>query len=170
VTQNFGAQTRLDQTAPKIVGADTVMRMLERNATVTTRYGGGFVESIDGHSGGSEDGQPDDWFYYVNGVEAGKGAAGDQAPQRRSRLVGPPRSGRATESIPAVVGSFPEPFLDGYGGKQYPTRVECTQTARRPAPASINALATYGIPAGSAASTAPSTTSRCACSSGPTRR
>jgi ABC-type phosphate transport system substrate-binding protein len=71
VTQNFGAQTILQTDRPKVVGADTVMRLLERNANVATRYGGGFVESIDGRSGGSEDGQPDDWFYYVNGVQGG---------------------------------------------------------------------------------------------------
>ena len=31
VSQGFGAQTLLSSDAPKIVGADTVMRMLERN-------------------------------------------------------------------------------------------------------------------------------------------
>jgi hypothetical protein len=40
-----------------------------------------------------------------------------------------------TESIPAVVGSFPEPFLHGVGGKRLPTTIECapdvTQACRR---------------------------------------
>src|SRR5579862_8059519 len=71
VTQGFGAQTLLDTQKPKISGADTVMRMLERNARVGTRYSGGFVERIDGLSGGATT----DWFYYVNGVEGAKGAA-----------------------------------------------------------------------------------------------
>jgi hypothetical protein len=35
----------------------------------------------------------------------------------------------ATDDVPAVVGSFPEPFVDGYGGKRLPLRIECTQTA-----------------------------------------
>jgi hypothetical protein len=147
VTQSFGAQSVLDQTAPKIVGAATVMQMLERNATVTTRYGGGFVQSIDGLSGGTVDGQPTAWFYYVNGVEATKGAAatklhsGDQVWWDR-------HDWSASESIPAVVGSYPEPFLDGYGGQRYPTRIECTQTAAHACTAVLDQLATYGIPAG----------------------
>lgn len=147
VTQNFGAQTVAQTSKPKIAGSDTVMRLLERNATVTTRYGGGFVESIDGHSGGSEDGQPDDWFYYVNGVQAGKGAAatrvhsGDQIWWDRHVWT-------ATESIPAVVGAFPEPFLDGYGGTRYPTRVECTQTSTSACNGVYKTLAGYGLPVG----------------------
>ncbi len=31
----------------------------------------------------------------------------------------------ATENIPAVVGSFPEPFTNGIGGKRYPVTLEC---------------------------------------------
>jgi hypothetical protein len=144
VTENFGAQTVAQTGSPKIVGADTVMRVLERNASVTTRYGGGFVESIDGHSGGSENGQPDDWFYYVNGVQGTKGAAatkihsGDQIWWDRHIWA-------ATENIPAVVGSFPEPFLNGYGGTQYPTRVECTQTGTKACKGVYNTIASYGI-------------------------
>jgi len=147
ITQNFGAQTIAQSAKPKIVGADTVMRVLERNANVTTRYGGGFVESIDGHSGGSENGQPADWFYYVNGVQGGKGAAatkvhsGDQIWWDRHIWT-------ATESIPAVVGAFPEPFLDGYGGTRYPTRIECTQTKAKACTAVYNTLAGYGLPVG----------------------
>jgi hypothetical protein len=126
VTQGFGAQTVVSDSRPKIVGADTVMRMLQRNAKVATEYGGGFVESIDGLSGGGGR----DWFYYVNGVQAGKGAAetklhdGDHVWWDRHEWS-------AAESIPAVVGSFPEPFVDGYGGRRYPLRIECTRTGSR---------------------------------------
>ncbi len=54
------------------------MSLLKRNHKVTTRYGGGFVQSIEGLAGGSEGGRPVDWFYYVNGVEAPRG------PRRRT--------------------------------------------------------------------------------------
>jgi hypothetical protein len=116
----------LSLSAPKVAGADTVMRMLERNAKVGTLDGGGFVEAVNGLSGGG--GQ--DWFYYVNGVQAPKGAAetklhdGDHVWWDR-------HDWSATDSIPAVVGSFPEPFADGYGGRRYPLRIECTQTASK---------------------------------------
>jgi hypothetical protein len=147
VTEDFGAQTLLETHAPKVSGADTVMRLLERNATVTTRYGGGFVESIDGHSGGTQDGQPDDWFYYVNGVQAGKGAAetkvhdGDHVWWDRHVWT-------ATQNIPAVVGSFPEPFTNGYGGKLYPTRIECTQPNSKTCTAVYRSLTSYKVVAG----------------------
>jgi hypothetical protein len=144
VTQNFGAQTILQTSRPKVTGADTVMRLLERNASVTTRYGGGFVESIDGRSGGSEDGQPDDWFYYVNGVQAGKGAAATKV-HSGDHIWWDRHIWGATESIPAVVGAYPEPFVDGYGGTQYPTRVECTQTSSKACTGVYDALARQGV-------------------------
>ena len=61
-------------------------------------------------------------------------------------------------SIPAVVGSYPEPFLNGYDGRRYPVRIGCasvtsvacrTVTARlRDAgvPAAIAAIGTGGEP------------------------
>jgi len=123
------------------------MRLLERNATVTTRYGGGFVESIDGRSGGSEAGQPDDWFFYVNGLQAGKGAAATKV-RDGDHVWWDRHVWAATERIQAVVGSFPEPFLDGYGGKRYPTRVECTRTKEKACTEVENVIAGYKIPVG----------------------
>ncbi len=67
------------------------MSLLLRNYPVATRYGGGFVQSIDGLAGGQEGGRPVDWFYYVNGVEARTGSGRDQRASGRSHLVGPPR-------------------------------------------------------------------------------
>jgi hypothetical protein len=70
VTDGFGAKTLLDRPGPEVRGSDTVMRLLQRNAKVTTRYGGGFVQSIDGVDGGTAGGRPTDWFYFVNGILA----------------------------------------------------------------------------------------------------
>src|SRR3954463_14912569 len=75
VTQDFGARAQRDVQAPKVSGSETVMRLLQRNTKVTTRFGGGFVQSIDGVAGGTQGGRPVDWFFYVNGVESQKGAA-----------------------------------------------------------------------------------------------
>ncbi|HVA19086.1 MAG TPA: DUF4430 domain-containing protein, partial [Solirubrobacteraceae bacterium] len=75
VTSGFGAHVLRSSSAPRVRGQETVMSLLVRNDTVSTRYGGGFVQSVDGHSGGTKGGDPVDWFYYVNGVEAGRGAA-----------------------------------------------------------------------------------------------
>ncbi len=147
VTQNFGSQTLAQSARPRVVGADTVMRVLERNATVATRYGGGFVQSIDGHAAGSQGAQPDDWFYYVNGVQAHKGAAATKV-HTGDEIWWDRHVWTATESIPAVVGAFPEPFVHGYGGAQYPTHIECTQTQAKACTAVLDAIGHFGVPAG----------------------
>jgi hypothetical protein len=140
VTQGFGAQTVISQNAPKIAGADTVMRMLERNAKVSTADSGGFVQAINGLSGGGEN----DWFYYVNGVQAPKGAA-ETKLHNGDHVWWDRHDWSAAESIPAVVGSFPEPFADGYGGRRYPLRIECTQTASKSCGAVERVFAGYQL-------------------------
>jgi hypothetical protein len=147
VTQGFGAQSVLNSSTPKSVAGDTVLAMLERNATVAAPKAGRPVASINGLSAGSVGGQPTAWSFFVNGVGATKGAAatklhsGDQVWWDRHDTA-------ATKHIPAVVGSYPEPFLDGYGGQRYPTRIECTQTGAQACTQVLDQLATYGIPAG----------------------
>jgi hypothetical protein len=126
VTRDFGAQSQLALRSPKVHGQETAMSLLMRNASVSTRYGGGFVESIDGHSGGSEGGQPLDWFYYVNGVEAPKGAA-DTNVNPGDTIWWDLHDWSQTDNVPAVVGSFPEPFLHGIEGLRLPVRLECAQ-------------------------------------------
>ena len=79
------------------------------------------MESINGHAG---NGSQTDWFYYVNGVQAPQGAA-TTAVHHGDRIWWDLHDWRATDSIPAVVGSFPEPFVHGVGGKRLPTTLEC---------------------------------------------
>jgi hypothetical protein len=126
VTSGFGARTLRSERAPRAVGQETVMSLLMRNASVATRYGGGFVQGIDGHSGASEGGEPIAWFYYVNGVEAPKGAA-ETNIHPGDRIWWDLHNWSQAAEIPAVVGSFPEPFLDGIEGLRLPVRLECAQ-------------------------------------------
>jgi Domain of unknown function (DUF4430) len=121
VTRGFGTSAVGAVTEQSIPGSQTVMRMLERSFKVTTRYGGGFVESIDGHSGSSS---RLDWFYYVNGIQASLGAAGTSV-HKGDRIWWDLHDWTATDSIPAVVGSFPEPFIHGTGGRRLPVTLEC---------------------------------------------
>jgi hypothetical protein len=143
ITQDFGAKPVREIEAPKVAGDETVMRLLQRNAKVSTRYGGGFVQSIDGLAGGG--GHPVDWFYYVNGVEAPRGAAsttlraGDRVWWDRHDWSGAMR-------VPAVVGSFPEPFLHGIDGKRLPVRVECVAPGSDPCKRVASRLASYEVP------------------------
>ena len=71
-----------------------MIRFLDREADITTRYGGGFVQSIDGLAGAGAGGRRYDWFFYVNGIESPVGAAEVAGPRRRPDLVGLPRLDR----------------------------------------------------------------------------
>jgi hypothetical protein len=122
------------------------MSLLMRNAAVTTRYGGGFVQSIDGFSGGHEAGQPVDWFYYVNGVEAPVGAAATTV-HRGDHIWWDRHDWSQTDSVPAVVGSFPEPFLNGVEGKRLPVRIECSSLSSDPCRTVAAQLRALGVPA-----------------------
>jgi len=104
VTQDFGTRSLADLPEPEAGGSDTVMRLLSRNLQVTTRYGGGFVQSVNGVSGGTAKGRPVDWFYYVNGVEAGEdqGACGHhRLSARGTRRESRPRT-PGVELLPAL--------------------------------------------------------------------
>jgi hypothetical protein len=128
VTSRFGADVIHASGPLKLEGQETAMSLLQRNYRVDTGDGGGFVESVDGFAGGHEAGQPVDWFYYVNGVEARKGA--DATTVRSGdRIWWDRHDWSQTEGVPAVVGSFPEPFLHGIEGKRLAVRVECASLA-----------------------------------------
>jgi hypothetical protein len=121
VTRGFGSHQVAQIGKPRVPGSETVMRMLERSFHITTRYGGGFVQSIDGLGPAALE---SDWFYYVNGILAPKGAAGT-AVHAGDHIWWDLHDYSATQTIPAVVGSFPEPFVNGVGGKRYPVTIEC---------------------------------------------
>src|SRR4051812_35620099 len=100
------------------------MRVLDRNAEISTRYGGGFVQSIEGLEGEQGDGGPRDWFFYVNGVESTVGAA-DYPLHGGEAIWWDYRAWGAAMRVPAVVASWPQPFADGSDGRQRPVAVEC---------------------------------------------
>jgi hypothetical protein len=130
ITRDFGVETVAEQTGLPARGDDTVMRLLESRFDVKTRYGGGFVQELEGLAGGREDTRRVDWFFYVNGLESSVGA--------RERRVAPGdrvwwdrHTWEAAMRIPAVVGSFPEPFLAGTEGKRIPVKLVCAGDVER---------------------------------------
>jgi uncharacterized protein DUF4430 len=145
ITRDFGTQRVRDVEAPKVGGDETVMRLLERNAKVATRYGGGFVQSIDGLAGGRSGGRPVDWFYYVNGTEASRGAA-STGLRAGDRIWWDRHDWSAAMRVPAVVGSFPEPFVHGIEGKRLPVRIECATPGSDPCRRVSKRLASYEVP------------------------
>jgi hypothetical protein len=109
VTRDRGTQVLYAGSVPAGL---TAMQALERRMKVSTRYGGRFVQSIDGISGSAS--AQHDWLYFVNGVEAERGAAevrlrpGDVEWWDYRSWHG------AGMSVPVVVGAFPEPFRHGF--------------------------------------------------------
>ncbi|HEY8083298.1 MAG TPA: DUF4430 domain-containing protein [Solirubrobacterales bacterium] len=124
VTRDFGAEPVTGVVVDDAAESDTVMRVLDRNAEIATRYGGGFVQSIDGVSGAVENGRRYDWFFYVNGIESSVGAA-DYPLRGGEAIWWDYRDWSAAARVPAVVGSWPHPFVDGYDGEEHPVAVEC---------------------------------------------
>jgi hypothetical protein len=148
VTDGFGERSLLHRPKAEVSGSDTVMRLLQRNAKVTTRYGGGFVQSIDGVSGGREAGRPVDWFYFVNGELADDGAAATKV-RPGDHIWWDRHDWGVTNTIPAVVGSFPEPFIHGpAGSERLPTRVECDEAVDDPCRTAARKLADLGLAIG----------------------
>jgi hypothetical protein len=130
VSRDFGAKELRDVDVSKVKAGDTVMRLLQRRFTVETRYGGGFVQSLEGLGGGEDaDGRDVDWFYYVNGIEAGTGAASRKVAEG-DRIWWDRHPWDGAQRVPAVVGSWPEPFLSGTSGKKIPLAIVCAGERR----------------------------------------
>ena len=111
VTRDRGETLLLDV---EVAAGQTVMRALAAEAEIETRYGGRFLQSVDGLAGDAA--AQRDWFWFLNGYEGDRSAAevrlreGDVAwfDYREWREPGEAR---------VVVGAFPEPFLHGYAGR-----------------------------------------------------
>jgi hypothetical protein len=155
VTRDFGHRELGSVQLDKVREGQTVMRMLRSDFDVKTRFGGRFVQSIDGLAGQGAGGQVD-WFYWVNGVEADKGAA-EWELSPGDRIQWDRRDWTAAMRVPAIVGAYPEPFTSGLGGKRRPVRVECEDVQ---APACTEARARLkraGVPTSGASLGAPGT-------------
>ena len=135
VTREYGT-TSLDAASEDDPSeSETVLRFLDRNADITTRYGGGFVQSIDGLAGSASGDRRSDWFFYVNGIESPVGATGVRV-HGGDRIWWDYRDWTDAMRVPAVVGSFPQPFL----AADRQTQVDCSG-ARSPCATVAAALA-----------------------------
>jgi hypothetical protein len=124
VTREFGA-TQMLEASGEANESDTVMRFLEGEVEdLQTRYGGGYVKSIDGIEESERGGHPYDWFFYVNGVESPVGAA-QVSLKGGERIWWDMHNWSASAHVPAVVGSWPAPFTTGWEGHGPVVVVEC---------------------------------------------
>lgn len=130
ITRGHGAELVAEAAVGDPTESDTVIRALDREAEITTRFGGGFVQSIDGIEGGTAGGRSSDWFFFVNGVESAAGAA-EVGVRAGDRIWWDYRDWTDAMRAPAVVGSWPEPFAQrSAGADRAPVLVECA--AARP--------------------------------------
>jgi hypothetical protein len=155
VTRDFGRTALGEVRLDRVREGQTVMRMLRSEFDVTTRFGGRFVQSIDGLEGQGAGGQVD-WFFWVNGLEADKGAA-EWEVLPGDHILWDHRDWSAAMRVPAIVGAYPEPFASGVGGKRRPVRVECEDADAPVCEAARAKLKDEGVPTSGASIGAPGT-------------
>ncbi|MCW2962969.1 MAG: hypothetical protein JWO17_221 [Actinomycetia bacterium] len=106
VTTDRGAHVVFSGPVP--AGSDGI-RTVEGKLKVTTRYGGRYLQSVNGMAGSLT--QQRDWFFFVNGIEGNRSAAevtihpGDVLWWDYRKWTG------ATMHVPVVAGAYPKPFL-----------------------------------------------------------
>lgn len=106
VTTDRGAHVVFSGSVP--AGSDGI-RTVEGKLKVTTRYGGRYLQSVNGVAGSLS--QQRDWFFYLNGIEGDRSAAevtihpGDVLWWDYRHWNG------ATMHVPVVAGAYPKPFL-----------------------------------------------------------
>jgi hypothetical protein len=185
VTRGFGQVVVQRTTGLHASEGETVRSLLAANRALPSGSPGAPVTSVDGLSEGAaaaeadrvgagkaaadqaaaDQAAPDQtapdqaarWVYYVNGVQALKGPAHTEVHPGDHVWWDLHDASQAPATPAAIVGAFPQPFLNGIGGKRLPVRVECTAvsyacgevtaTLRRfDVPAAITAVGSGGAP------------------------
>jgi hypothetical protein len=110
VSRDYGARVLKDIVVPARAGT-TVMRLLAEHAQVDTKYGGGFIQGIDGleSSFGGSSADAADWFYWVDGAMGSVGAA-DAALNGGQTAWWDYHRWDGAMFIPGVLDAFPAPF------------------------------------------------------------
>jgi hypothetical protein len=141
VTDDFGVRA---VAAGRVAPGESAMTALRTVAAVATADGGRFVSGVDGLSGNRS---TRDWFFFVNGIQSDVGATDVTLhPGDRMWWDRRPYSPSHAMNVPAVVGSYPEPFVHGWGGRP-PAHVQVSGS-----PTLARALRAAGAPVSSAPS------------------
>ena len=148
VTRDRGAEVLVDT---EVDAGQTLMRAVAAVADLETRYGGRYVQSIEGLEGSLE--AQRDWFWFVNGYEGDRSAASYRLRDGDVAWLDYRAWEREGEAR-VVVGAWPEPFLHGYAGRSRPAvvrfeggRFRAQRLGRQIGAASIEPIGTP-VPAG----------------------
>ncbi|KGG81039.1 hypothetical protein Y919_02980 [Caloranaerobacter azorensis H53214] len=130
VTRDYGHKTIFCKNVG-LVKDEVGMEVLFRNLDIQTAYGGGFVNAINGIESKftfftGKDRKKMDWFYWVNGILAPIGVA-EYRPQPDDEIWWDYHDWSITMFIPAVIGSYPHPFINGFFGKNPGTVIMYTE-------------------------------------------
>jgi hypothetical protein len=147
ITRGFGGQVLHRSGALKAQQHETVLSLLSGAEPVRTVAAGGAVASIAGLPRASrQTASASAWSFYVNGVRVPKGAAQTSVHPGDHVWWDLHESGPGG-AVPAVVGSFPEPFLNGVEGRRLPVRIECSPSASTACAAVTASLRVLNVPA-----------------------
>jgi hypothetical protein len=139
ITHGFGATPITRAHLAKLPAAATDLSLVRRFATVQATKRGR-ITSVDGAGAGPGEA----WSLFVNGIAPVTSPArtalnpGDQVWLDLRPTVGAP-------VVAAVVGSYPEPFTTGSGGREYPTTVDCTPGNQAACDTVAGSLARAGV-------------------------
>jgi hypothetical protein len=139
VTRDFGTRTVVARSYGSVPSTTTVLSLTRRAFPVALSDGRLPIRAIQGVSASPHEA----WFLYVNGSEMPLG------PATRSLYAGEKiwwDLHPASASTHSVVGSFPEPFVHGIGGKRLPTTLECASDVGPACRQVSSALEAIGVP------------------------
>lgn len=129
VTRDYGNEVLVNRSIGDLTQSETALRILDGATDIETRYGGGFVQSVEGISGGNKGGRSSDWFFAVNGIVAERGSAEFDAGAG-DQVWWDYRDWTDAMEIGAVVGSFPAPMAGGYDDRVWPVVIQCVTIPR----------------------------------------
>jgi Domain of unknown function (DUF4430) len=150
VTREFGQRVVRRMVGLHASEGETVLSLLAANRARLSGSPVARVMSIDGLADGApaaEAGHTARWVYYVNGVQAPKGPAATGVHPGDHVWWDLHDASRAPATPAAIVGAFPQPFLNGIDGKRLPVRVECTTVSSYACSAVTATLRRFSVPA-----------------------
>ena len=112
ISRDYGARVLKDIVVPARAGT-TVMRLLAEHSDVDTKYGGGFIQGIDGleSSFGASSADAADWFFWVDGAMGSVGA-GDVTLHGGQTVWWDYHRWAGALFIPGSLDAFPAPFAN----------------------------------------------------------